>query len=261
MTFPAALTAAARWSAWRRVDGRKVPRVPKDRPWLPFGRVSGSDLGFQLGDGWCGVDLDDVRDPETDEVIDPALEVLKPFLALGCYVAPSVSGRGVHVIGRTTETWTGVELIWPGPRVNHHNGSWWFAMVPGAEFGDPTRDVTEQVRALRAMKQTAQLPPPDPANPFAGYKNAAKETDDELLTSMVASDQGVKFLRLFRNEYDGMGYGSQSEADMALVTALAWWTNYDATRVDRIFRTSALYRDKWERADYRERTLRKAGCL
>jgi hypothetical protein len=36
---------------------------------------------------------------------------------------------------------------------------------------------------------------------------------------------------------------------------LAFWTGPDPRRIDRLFRQSGLYRDKWERADYRETTI------
>jgi hypothetical protein len=39
---------------------------------------------------------------------------------------------------------------------------------------------------------------------------------------------------------------------------LAWWTDRDRHQTDRLFRQSGLYRKKWERDDYRERTLDKA---
>jgi hypothetical protein len=39
---------------------------------------------------------------------------------------------------------------------------------------------------------------------------------------------------------------------------LAFWTQGDAARIDNLFRGSALMREKWNRADYRERTIRKA---
>ncbi|MEZ4870419.1 MAG: phage/plasmid primase, P4 family [Caldilineaceae bacterium] len=53
-----------------------------------------------------------------------------------------------------------------------------------------------------------------------------------------------------------------SSADQALCNHLAFWAGCDPDRMDRLFRQSGLYREKWERADYRERTISKAiaGC-
>ena len=54
---------------------------------------------------------------------------------------------------------------------------------------------------------------------------------------------------------DGQDFG-RNEADMALCGHLAFYTGGDCERIDRLFRRSALNREKWEdREDYRVRTL------
>jgi putative DNA primase/helicase len=53
-------------------------------------------------------------------------------------------------------------------------------------------------------------------------------------------------------------YPSQSEADEALCCELAFWTGRDTARIDFLFRQSGLYRQKWERSDYRGDTLARA---
>jgi hypothetical protein len=45
---------------------------------------------------------------------------------------------------------------------------------------------------------------------------------------------------------DVLGYPSPSEADLALVSLLAFWTGGDAVRIDALFRSSALMRGKWD---------------
>lgn len=61
---------------------------------------------------------------------------------------------------------------------------------------------------------------------------------------------------------DTSGYKSGSEADLALCNALAWWTNSDAQRMDRLFRQSGLFREKWDRpqsgSTYGAMTIQKA---
>ena len=58
---------------------------------------------------------------------------------------------------------------------------------------------------------------------------------------------------------DTSGYKSGSEADAALVGLLLFYAAADLEQVDRLFRRSALYRDKWNRADYRRSTIRFAA--
>ena len=51
--------------------------------------------------------------------------------------------------------------------------------------------------------------------------------------------------------------GDHSRADLALCRLIAFYTQ-DPEQIDRLFRQSALFRSKWERADYREWTITKA---
>jgi Protein of unknown function (DUF3987) len=53
-------------------------------------------------------------------------------------------------------------------------------------------------------------------------------------------------------------YPSQSEADGALAVLLAFQHKGDAAAIDSDFRVSSLYRPKWDRADYRDATIKSA---
>ena len=66
-------------------------------------------------------------------------------------------------------------------------------------------------------------------------------------------------------EGDWSAYPSKSESDLALCSKIAFWWKVPATgdksAVDRIYRLSELYqqgRSKWDRDDYRQRTIDKA---
>lgn len=76
--------------------------------------------------------------------------------------------------------------------------------------------------------------------------------DDAMLFDVVAGlhrqKNAGKFIKLFDNG-DISGYGSQSEADAALCAMLAFRVGDDPEAIDKLFRRSRLYRDKWERAD------------
>ena len=66
-----------------------------------------------------------------------------------------------------------------------------------------------------------------------------------------------KFLTLFSGDISEYG-DDHSRADQALCNMLAFWTSKDPERMDRLFRQSKLYRPKWNRKDYRDRTIQKA---
>ena len=81
--------------------------------------------------------------------------------------------------------------------------------------------------------------------------------DEEVIARARAARNGAKFARLFDAGDTGDYGGDDSAADQALCSLLSFWTP-DPAQIDRLFRQSALYRPKWERADYRRRTIAKA---
>lgn len=85
-----------------------------------------------------------------------------------------------------------------------------------------------------------------PASIFTGKPSVHDlwTSDAEKLSKAYPSSSGDVFDR--------------SSADVCLCMHLAFWTGKDCDRIDRLFRLSALYRDKWERQDYRTNTILKA---
>ncbi len=71
-------------------------------------------------------------------------------------------------------------------------------------------------------------------------------TDEQVIQHIVASESGDKFKALYNGQWQEL-YESQSDADMALVSILAFWCGNVEEQIDRIFRSSGLYREKWER--------------
>jgi hypothetical protein len=80
--------------------------------------------------------------------------------------------------------------------------------------------------------------------------------DQDIIEKALSANDGGKFRRLW--EGYATDYPSPSEADMALACKLAFWTGRDPERIDTLFRQSGLMRDKWDRDDYRERTIARA---
>src|SRR5262249_54056677 len=103
-------------------------------------------------------------------------------------------------------------------------------------------------------------PRPEPATPPAASSARVSLDDQELLECAFAASNGSKIRRLW--EGDWSEYRSQSEADLALATHLAFWTGRDAGRTDAMFRSSGLYREegsgKPKGVGYLARTIEKA---
>ena len=85
--------------------------------------------------------------------------------------------------------------------------------------------------------------------------------DNGVLSHAMASDSGEKFKALYEGNWEEL-YDSQSDADMAFVSMLAFWCGCVEEQIDRIFRSSGLMRDKWDRrtgdSTYGEITIRNA---
>ena len=94
-------------------------------------------------------------------------------------------------------------------------------------------------------------------------KELFSKTDNgsDAFDIIVTAKNGEKFIALF-DKGDISGYGSPSEADQALCNILAFYTGGDMDQMDSLFRQSKLYRDKWDREDYRTSTIENAikGC-
>jgi primase-polymerase (primpol)-like protein len=95
-------------------------------------------------------------------------------------------------------------------------------------------------------------------------KTVADMSDAELLDKAFNSRSGDDFRRLY--EGDISGYASASEADLAFCNRTAFWTAKDAARIDSIFRSSRLFRPKWDERHgsmtYGQKTIETAiaGC-
>ena len=98
-------------------------------------------------------------------------------------------------------------------------------------------------------------------NLFKKSADNLTSNDFDIIATARKAKNGEKFITLFDNG-DISGYRSPSEADLALCNILAFYTGGEPEKIDTLFRQSKLYRDKWERVDYRTATIEKAidGC-
>ena len=85
--------------------------------------------------------------------------------------------------------------------------------------------------------------------------------DDKLLQQARLAKNGDKFSALFDRGDLSFYSGAPYRADLALCRMLSFWTGDDSARIDRLFRLSALMREKWDEKHgpetYGSRTIRK----
>ena len=79
---------------------------------------------------------------------------------------------------------------------------------------------------------------------------------DEIVEELKRQKNGVKFMKLYVDGNIEDYNNDDSAADCALVSLIALRTGNDPDLIYEIIQKSALMRDKWNRDDYRERTIR-----
>ena len=109
-----------------------------------------------------------------------------------------------------------------------------FVTVTGDVF--KTGDVVLNSEALSSVLETFMKR----ATPLKGntIEPVSYLTDEQVLDHAMKSESGEKFKALYEGHWQE-GYDSQSNADMALVSMLAFWCGNVEEQIDRIFRTAA----------------------
>lgn len=270
--IPNELKLEPRWVLWKKkIDGSKMPLNPNNlkgakvndsKTWSTFDKALAvaqetdecEGLGFVLGGGYFGVDIDnhDDRDPNAMNVL------FNEFISvLNSYAEITPSGKGIHILCKG-------HLPAGGRRKGNIEmyDDLRFFTVTGNMLGNCTTveertfEITDlynkylgNTQSPIAKKIIAE--PVEPTNPVAEYiyvNNKMYATtilnDNEIIMKAVNSKNGNLFNCLFYGKWQGL-YNSQSEADMAFCMLLAFWTRKNPEQMDRIFRSSNLYRDKW----------------
>jgi len=218
--------------------------------------TGGTDgIGFCLGNGWAGIDIDHCR-VEGDD-----LDGARAFLRrLECYVEVSPSDTGYKAIGRSSRIGGQIDFgVEPLSFTTWTNAR--FFAITGAGQGDPDFDISNLINELFPQRAASINRGPIPSfirpGDTRGTENIERFTDDQVVANVLATPQAEKFIRLVRGDTSEYG-NDHSRADQALVSILAYWCQGDLEQVDRLFRQSGLMREKWNAESYRRATLAKA---
>jgi len=204
--------------------------------------ADGIGFVFTQDDSLVGIDLDDCRNSKTGEMEVWAEKIISNVES---YTEISPSGKGVHIIANG-------QL--PGKGVRKENLEIYdrerFFTVTGDTIPEMPIEVMGKAFAVTAIYES--LLPAKSELP----KDQIVSSDEKVIRKASHAANGESFHALWGG--DTSGYPSQSEADIALCQMLAFWTDKDPARIDNLFRQSGLYREKWERSDYRNNTINKA---
>ncbi|MCC6483323.1 MAG: hypothetical protein IT209_00625 [Armatimonadetes bacterium] len=261
--IPEELKALRQWILWRGVlrdgDLAKVPIDVNGAPgaqvhperWVTFeealaalerNRADGLGFAFCRDSRIIGIDLDDCVDEGS--ITRQADRIVR---RLNSYTEASPSKTGLHIY---------VMAEMPGKRNRCQNLEIYpdgrFFTVTGERWPGVSEHVEERQQELNDIY--AEYFPPEPLNPVAPAGAPLALGDEDLLAKAFKAKNGARFSSLWYGDTSAYN-ADDSRADLALCRLLAFWTGGDPAQIDRLFRASALYRPKWERIDYRARTI------
>lgn len=258
--LPEELKAYAQWVC---ADTNKAPINPKTggrasvadpNTWGTFGQaveyavLHALYIGFVLteNDPFAIIDQDDKENrPATPEQKERHEKIIGAF---GSYTERSMSGRGTHIIVK------GVV-----PHSLHRDN---VEVYSKRHYVILTGDVLRDAPIADCQPLLDQLVGEMKPAPTVELEEEPEVMSDcDLVDMAMKASNGEKFNDLCAGKWEELGYPSQSEADLALISVLAFYSSSD-TQVLRLFSYSILgKREKARRRDYLTTTLQKARRL
>ena len=202
-------------------------------------------IGFVLSEdlGLIFLDFDHCRDPETEEIDS---EILTDLEYLNTYAEVSVSGTGIHAL-----CWGKI----PGDRNRTANREMYSKGRYFTVTGRKLQQFSEEIREVNLSPLYQRWFPEEIYPKVTNFSNESLN-DEQIIEICNKARNAHLFKQLWAGDISQYEK-DDSRADQALCDILAFYSK-DLTQIDRIFRRSKLYRDKWDRQDYRERTILKA---
>lgn len=216
-------------------------------------------MGFMFADGICGIDIDGADGHTKSNPLQN--EILQLFE--GTYIERSPSGSGFHILFRcdmsripkTTDKDGKIKLDTRYYQKNKSNElECYFSGLTNRYFtytGDrvsDTENITDKTEEVLYFLEKYM------------YKGG-KRLSENIIDIARKAKNGTKFIALYDRGDISAYNNDESSADIALCNMLAFYLQGDINAIDTAFRGSALYRQKWERTDYREATISNAIAL
>jgi len=241
--------------AWAKTDDPDTwSRLSKALARYLHDDLDGIGFVFTADDPYCGIDLDNVIDPSTGEVSEKARTIID---SLDSYTEFSPSGTGLHILVRA-------ELPAKGRKrdsIEIYDRGRYFTMS-GQSVKSIDGPIPERQKAVDALYAQLQPPKRPPRTGGDSRRLVGPELPDQKVIDCIqASPAGRRFRVLYDGDWKSR-HSSQSEADLALTGMLANFIGNNQTQIDRIFRRSTLFRQKWDEQHgeftYGELTIKKA---
>ena len=275
--IPDNLKKEKRWCVYKIIqrDGKntKLPLMPSAKPaksndkatWYSYedciaalNRNIGEGLGFFLGDGYIGIDIDKVSDDIMAYSLDyDASSMTADFLrGISTYAELSPSKTGLHFIGKGKV---------PGERKRHKNLEIYdegrFFTVTGNVIKDKDRSRIKPIEQELLSLYQKYMPAVDnqsedkekrkekekksiKENPFVQrYRQSSNDVLELLFEKGYFSYTGEDLRRIYYGNYESY-FNSRSEADFFMLQRLLYYTGNVEMAIS-LMENSGLKREKW----------------
>ena len=243
--IPAELKDLKQWVLWKfeTVDGKqtKVPLGKSNDPstWSSYKDVL-SNLDGKHGLGFMfspesrvmGIDMDHI---DTTEGKKRAQEILKQFSS---YTEISPSGTGYHILVKAKKNTTKCKNN--EFDLEFYDQKRFFTMTGNVVAG--MNKIEERQEAVDWFEQKYFFADKS-QEPVHLTPTAISLSDKEILDLALNASNGAKTASLYKGEI-GSYNNDASAADLALASIIAFYTQ-DIGQIERIMKSSRLYREKW----------------
>ena len=263
--IPYELKKEERWCLYKIIqrDGKntKLPLKPNGKSaisndkttWFSYeaciaalNRNIGDGLGFMLGDGYIGIDIDKVSDDIMEYSMDyHANSMTADFLReISTYAEISSSKTGLHFIGKG-------EVL--GERKRYKNLEIYdkdrFFTVTGNVIKDRDRNkvinIDSELKPLyeKYMPKINKISAENKISPTLTFYKGEQDILDKLFYRGYFSYTGEDLRQIYYGNYESY-FNSQSEADFFMLQRLLYYTA-DVEQSISIMENSGLKREKW----------------
>ncbi len=285
--IPAYLWQNGKFCLWKyeNRDGKRWTKVPYQPKATKYGAASTNpahftDINTALDNakGFDGIGLGifgDIGAIDIDHCINEGGELSQlaqtVIETMDSYTEYSPSGKGIRIIFRAAGTKYDKDAYYTNNQDARDPRQAW-PEKQGLEVyiaGVTSKYVTitgNAIRAVEAKERSAEvkqildryMKKPTAARPTPVLAPSVRLSDRDLIETATRARNGEEFSKLYFGG-DISGHPSQSEADLALMNHLCFYTAGDAERMIQLFKASALYRPQKSGGDkYLERTAKKA---
>ena len=277
--FPEQLKNQKQWVLWKKEMVKdKLTKVPykntaqhasstKSETWTTFKEAteyiskfpkSFDGIGYVFKKDIIGIDLDHCIN-EDGSITIWAQKIIDLFPS---YIEISPSGSGLHIFIYCPVIFKGAkDYVEQGDIERYCNGRYF--TVTGNIYKDYKELKGYKPEYFLKWHKSFKKEEPKKEDPQIQQTTLLPE-DSKILEVAFKSKHGARIKDLYEGNWQKHfrkeEKKSQSEADLSFIGSLMFFCDNNISTVDRIYRSSGLMRDKWNRQDIRDGIFEKTYC-